>query len=56
MRLFIPKDDQVFDWDPENMDTYWRQCKKFDRFPKLSEAKADKLSHKEFTKMLRVNA
>ena len=56
MKLFIPKDDRVFEWDPENMDTYWQQCKKFDRFPKLNATKADKLSRNGFAKMLRVDA
>lgn len=56
MKLFIPKDDRVFEWDPENMDTYWRQCKQFDEFPKLNGAKAEKLSNKAFAKMLRANA
>jgi len=31
-----PKDEQIFAWDPENMDKYWSQCRAFDYYPQIS--------------------
>jgi len=53
MKSYIPKDHRVLSWDPENMDTYWRQCKKFDLVTEQSSLKRDELSQKGFRQLAR---
>jgi len=31
--VYIPRDDMLLSWDPENMDKYWSQCEQYDRSP-----------------------
>ena len=33
MNALIPKDAEIMSWDPENMDSYWSQCKQVDTRP-----------------------
>ena len=30
MEILQPKDSEILNWDPENMDEYWSQCSSFD--------------------------
>ena len=52
MQTYWPKDDEIFGWDPENMETYWEQCRRFDQasIPEITDA--DELSQREFQQML----
>jgi len=33
MTIQLPKDTDILSWDPEDMDTYWRQCRSYDSRP-----------------------
>ena len=33
MKIYLAKDQEIFSWDPENMDKYWQQCQLFDAYP-----------------------
>jgi hypothetical protein len=33
VKVYIPRDETLFSWDPENMDKYWSQCKEYDSHP-----------------------
>jgi len=33
MNTLIPKDTEIMSWDPENMDSYWSQCRQVDSRP-----------------------
>ncbi len=41
MNAKIPPNSDILSWDPENMDTYWQQCRQFDT-RSLNTYKADK--------------
>jgi len=30
MRLKTPPNSEILNWDPENMEAYWQQCRQFD--------------------------
>ena len=32
-KIYIPRDEMLFTWDPEDMDEYWSQCKQYDSHP-----------------------
>ncbi len=33
MNARSPRDSEIMSWDPENMETYWRQCRLYDSRP-----------------------
>lgn len=51
MQTYWPKDDEIFSWDPENMDKYWELCRKFDQASTSDLSTADETSQTEFQKM-----
>ncbi len=52
MTIQIPRDSEIMSWDPENMDTYWRQCRKFDTRSMISLRQGPLISQAAFTQML----
>ena len=52
MKTYLPKDEQILSWDPENMDKYWEQCQIFDYYPNLDSESCEKISQHEFKKMV----
>lgn len=47
--IYIPKNEEVLSWDPENMERYWQQCHQFDSLPLLEEGESDALSQHALT-------
>ncbi|MDQ7048832.1 MAG: hypothetical protein Q9M92_04525 [Enterobacterales bacterium] len=33
MKTMTPPNSEILNWDPENMETYWKQCRQFDTSP-----------------------
>lgn len=52
MVVRISKDSEIMSWDPENMDTYWQQSRKYDSRPILSLRQSQAISLAAFTQML----
>ena len=52
MAIQIPRDSEIMSWDPENMDTYWQQCRRFDTSPMISIRHSQQLSQAAFNQML----
>ena len=52
MAIQIPRDSEIMSWDPENMDTYWQQCRRFDTRPMISIRHSQQLSQAAFSEML----
>lgn len=52
MTVQIPRDSEIMNWDPENMDTYWQQCRKFDTRPMISIRHSQEISQAAFAQML----
>ena len=51
MKIVIPRDHKVFGWDPENMETYWRQCRKYDLVGEQKSSKLDEMSQEGFKQL-----
>lgn len=51
MQQHWPKDEQVFSWDPENMDRYWELCEKYDAFPVLESDVSELESQRQYAQM-----
>ncbi len=49
----IPKDSEIMSWDPENMESYWQQCRRFDTRPILSIRHSQEISQAAFSEMLK---
>lgn len=45
--IYIPKDENVFSWDPENMETYWQQCNLYDYYPLSNSLLSESLLHEQ---------
>ncbi|TQV81516.1 hypothetical protein [Aliikangiella coralliicola] len=52
MKTYLPKDEKIMSWDPENMDKYWEQCQTFDCFPDIDCHSREKISQQEFKQMV----
>lgn len=51
MQQHWPKDEQIFSWDPENMDKYWELCEKYDTFPAFENKDFDVESQQHYRQM-----
>ncbi|WP_196140518.1 hypothetical protein [Aliikangiella sp. G2MR2-5] len=54
MKTYLPKDERIFDWDPENMDKYWKQCEEFDSSVLVETRSSEKLSQESFKQMFKL--
>jgi len=52
MTMQIPPDSDIMSWDPENMETYWQQCRSYDTRSIMSVRSSQTLSQLAFNKML----
>ena len=52
MAIQIPRDSEIMSWDPENMDTYWQQCRRFDTRSMISIRHSQQISQAAFNQML----
>lgn len=52
MSIQIPKDSEIMSWDPENIESYWRQCRRFDTRPMMCIRQSEAISQAAFTQML----
>ena len=41
IKIYIPRDEMLLTWDPENMDKYWSQCKLYDSHPLTEQVYKD---------------
>jgi len=53
MATRIPRDSEIMNWDPENMETYWQQCRCFDTRPILSIRQSQQISQAAFSDLLK---
>jgi hypothetical protein len=53
MATQIPRDSEIMSWDPENMETYWQQCRNFDTRPIMSIRQSQDVSQAAFSNMLK---
>ena len=53
MTIQIPRDSEIMNWDPENMETYWQQCRNYDTRSLMARQTSQSLSQSAFTKMLK---
>ncbi len=51
MKIIIPRDHKVFGWDPENMEKYWQQCRKYDLVGEQRCRKLDEMSQEGFRQL-----
>jgi hypothetical protein len=49
MQTLWPKNDNILNWDPENMDKYWELCSSFDQYPQMDVSASEPESVKGFT-------
>jgi len=52
MSIQIPGDSEIMSWDPENMESYWQQCRQFDTRPIMSIRQSQATSEAAFSQML----
>lgn len=45
---YLPIDDNIFNWDPENMEKYWLLCRRFDQYQLLEHESVDRESQRGF--------
>jgi|GEM_PF-2260970 len=50
MRSEWPKNENIMNWDPENMDKYWELCSRYDQYPQLECSEIDSESGKNFAR------
>jgi len=53
MSIQTPRDSEIMSWDPENMETYWQQCRSYDTRAIMSGRGNQALSQSAFNKMLK---
>jgi len=53
MSIQTPRDSDIMSWDPENMETYWQQCRNYDTRSIMSCRANQSLSQSAFNKMLK---
>jgi len=58
MNYITPKNTDILSWDPEDMDSYWHQCRAFDNRPYdtrclLGSSCNQAESQRAFSKMLK---
>ena len=41
MQTLWPRNDNILNWDPENMDKYWELCARYDQYPHLDQSSGD---------------
>lgn len=44
MKSYLPKDELILSWDPENMEKYWLQCQLFDQYALSNKTHNDSLN------------
>ncbi len=49
----VPRDSEIMSWDPENMEAYWLQCRKYDTRSIMSVRQSQEASQAAFNKMLK---
>ena len=53
MTMKVPRDSEIMSWDPEEMETYWQQCRSYDTRSIMSGRGKQVLSQSAFSKMLK---
>ena len=54
MQNHWPKNENIMNWDPENMDKYWELCSLFDQYPQVELDDIDSESAKEFARSSKI--